>query len=109
MATTYTYPDAYLADFCTEERETRAIADVLVLAGTRTFSSAWTERLVIVQTYILACIENQANADDLFTAKLKTYRDQLSILLPQASLDADKTAEVQGAGLSLFSIELERA
>jgi hypothetical protein len=109
MALVYTYPDAYLADFCTEEREARAIADVLVMAGTRTFSADWTERLVIVQTYILACIENQASAEDLFTAKLKTYRDQQAIMLPQAALDADQTAEVAGAGLSLFSIPLERA
>jgi hypothetical protein len=33
----------------------------------------------------------------------------MGILLPQAALDADETAEVAGAGLSLFSIPLERA
>lgn len=108
MALTYSYPDAYLGEFCTEERETRAIADVAVMAGSRTFSDEWTERLVIVQTYILACMENQADKEDLFTAKLETYRKQLSVLLPQAISAADEASEtVSGAGF--FSIPLERA
>ena len=112
MALTYTYPDAYLAKFCTEEREARALADVeLMAAGTpdAEFSADWTERLTIVQCYILACLENQADAEDLFTAKLKTYRQQVALLLPQAIADADATADVNGAGVALFSIPLERA
>lgn len=112
MATTYTYQDAYLATFCTEERETRAIADVDVfeaqLPDGQTFSADWTERLVIVQCYILACMENQADAEDLFTAKLKTYRQQFDILLPQAIAGAAATAGTVGA-FGLFSIPLERA
>ena len=109
MATTYTYPDAYLSKYCTEDREDRATADVEVMAGTRTFSAAWSEKLIITQTYILACIENQANAEDLFTAKLKTYRQQMQIDLPMAIAAADEEADVPGAGLSMFSIPLERA
>jgi hypothetical protein len=109
MALTYTYPDAYLQPFCTEDREDRALADVAVMAGSRTFSASYIERLTIVQTYIIACMENQADAEDLFTAKLKTYRAQIAILLPQAIADADATADVQGAGVALFSIPLERA
>ena len=75
MATIYTYPDAYLAKFCTDARETRAIADVTLRATSAnvTFSADWTQRLVIVQCYILACLENQADAEDLFTAKLKNF------------------------------------
>lgn len=94
MALLYEYPDAYLAKFCVEERETRAIADVEVMAGDRTFSADWTERLAIVQTYILACLEHQADPEDLFTHKLKTYREELKRLLPQAERDADATADV---------------
>ena len=112
MATAYTYPDAYLAKFCTEEREDRALADVALMAASTpdaAFSADWTERLTIVQCYILACMENQADAEDLFTAKLKTYRAQSQILLPAAIADADATAEVNGAGLNLFSIPLVRA
>ena len=109
MATTYTYPDAYLSKFCDEAREARAISDVLVMAGSRTFSAEWTERLVITQCYILACQENQADAEDLFTAKLKTYRGQLSVQLPQATAAADADADVVGAGAAFFSIPLERA
>lgn len=108
MATEYTYPDAYLAKFCIAEREERAIADIAVMAGTATLSSEWTERLVITQTYILACQENQADPEDLFTAKLKTYRSQLNALLPQAlRAAADVAGEVSSVGF--FSIPLERA
>ena len=112
MAITYTYPDAYLAKFCTEEREARATADVELRATTAgyTFSAAWLERLVIVQCYILACLENQADAEDLFTAKLKSYRAQFDVLLPQALQAAATAAETTApAGFGLFSIPLERA
>lgn len=105
--TTYSYPDAYLAKYCTNEREARAIEDVEVMAGTHTFSAAWTERLVITQCYILACQENQASPDDLFAAKLKTYRQQLSALLPQAIIAAETTAG-NITGLGFFSIPLHR-
>ena len=104
--TTYAYTDAYLAKFCTDDREARAIDDVAVLAGADTFSADWTERLVVVQTYILACLENQADAEDLFTAKLKSYRQQLEVLLPQARYDAAQTADTVGFGL--FGIPMER-
>jgi hypothetical protein len=110
MATTYTYPDAYLARFCTEDRETRAIAQVELLAATTPdgeFAAGWTERLVILQTYIIAALENQADAEDLFTAKLKSYRQQLDVELPQALAAAAAASDVIG-GFGLFSIPLER-
>jgi hypothetical protein len=105
MALAYTYPDAYLSRFCTEAVETRALADVALLG---TFPAAWTERLAIVQAYIIACLENQADAEDLFTAKLKSYRAQMDTLLPQAKA-AEAAANSTTTGISLFSIPLERA
>lgn len=111
MATIYTYPDAYLARFCTEDREARAIAEVTLLAANTpdaAFDAGWTEKLVILQTYILACLENQADAEDLFTAKLKSYRDELNVNLPRAIAAAAEAGDVIG-GYGLFSIPLERA
>jgi hypothetical protein len=105
MATTYTYPDAYLGRFCTEARETRAIDDVAVHG---TFSDAWTERLVIAQTYILAALENQAQEDDLFAAKLKAYRDQFSALLPQAKRAAAEAAQ-ETSSVGFFTVPMERS
>jgi hypothetical protein len=106
MALTYVYPDAYLSKFCTEEREDRAIEEVTLLAGDRTFSADWTEKLVIIQTYILACLEHQADAEDLFTAKLKNYREEMALQLPRAQADADSTA---GSVASPYSFPVERA
>jgi hypothetical protein len=105
MALAYTYPDAYLSRFCTEDVETRALAAVALLG---TFPVSWLERLVIVQSYIIACLENQADAEDLFTAKLKSYRAQMDTLLPQAKA-AEAAAGDTTTGISLFSIPLERA
>jgi hypothetical protein len=95
--TTYAYPDAYLANFCTTEREARAIDAVEILAAGRTLSADWEERIVILQTYILACLEHQGDPEDLFTAKLKSYREEMAIQLPRALADADATADVVSA------------
>lgn len=109
--TTYTYPDAYLSRFCTDERETRAIADVELWAASTpdaAFDADWTERIVILQTYILACLENQAEPEDLFTAKLKEYRKELDVQLPRALAAAAAAGSVVG-GFGLYSVPLERA
>ena len=69
--TTYAYPDAYLSRFCTTNVETRALANVALFG---TFPAAWTERLTIVQAYIIACLENQADADNFHCLIPKTKR-----------------------------------
>lgn len=110
MANLYTYPDAYLAKFCDEDREARAVAEITRLAGVAgvTFSEDWTEQLVVVQCYILAAMENQADPDDLFSAKLKNYRARLSDLLPQA-ISAAKAADGQTSNVGIWTVPLERA
>lgn len=104
--TTYAYHDAYLGRFITDSLEARALDDVGVMAGTATFSSLWTERLTILQDYILAALENQGDENDLFGAKLKTYSKQLEIALTQARYAAAVEAETIGFGL--FGIPMER-
>lgn len=102
--TTLTYPDAYLAKFCTTDREARAFADVDNLG---TFATEWRNRLTVLRCYILACLENQSDTEDLFTAKLKTYRAEFDVTLAQArnaAADADSTG-----GAFIFSMDLERA
>lgn len=107
MALTYAYPDAYLDTRITEEREARAIEEVELLAGSRTLSAEWTEKLVILQAYILACLEHQGKVDDLFTAKLKTYREEMAIQLPRALAAADEEADVESG--SVYAIPVSRA
>lgn len=109
MTTTYTYPDAYLSKFCVDALEDRAIADIAVLG---TFNADWTERLTILRAYIIACLDNQADPDDLFTAKLKSYRAEFSSALAsaqaQAAADAAEEAGTQSS-FGIFTIPLERA
>ena len=109
MSTTYEYTDAYLSKFCTEAIEERAIADIAVMG---TFNEYWTEKLVTLRTYILACLENQADAEDLFTAKLKSYRAEMQQAATQAQAQAAAdAAEAAGTtdSFGMFSIPLERA
>ena len=99
--TTLTYPDAYLAARCNTDRETRAFADVDLLG---TFTTSWRNRLTVLRCYIIACMESQADPEDLFTAKLKTYRAEFASMLAQA-----QAATPDEAGSSfIFSVPLER-
>jgi hypothetical protein len=98
-----TYPDAYLAKFCTTEREDRAFSDVDT-AGT--FAAEWRNRLATLRCYIIACLENQSAPDDLFTAKLKSYRAEYDALLAQAK--AATPDAVTGLPATSFSVALDR-
>lgn len=103
MATTLTYPDAYLAKFCTEDREDRAFADV---DREGSFDTQARNRLAVLRCYVIACLENQASPDDLFTAKLKSYRAEYDAELVRARA-AQPDASPNGS--LVFSIPLERA
>ena len=97
------YRDAYLQRFCTETLEVIAYADVDDLG---TFTTTWRDKLTVVRCYILACLENQADPDDLFTSKYKIYSKEFEGLLAQARTAAEDS---EGNYLPVFSIPLERA
>lgn len=101
--TTLTYQDAYLAKFCTEEREARAFDEVDFLG---TFSNEWRNKLTVIKTYILACLENQADPEDLFSAKLSNYRKEFEFVLAQARAS---TPDAEGIIPPLMTIEMVRA
>jgi len=109
MSTNYDYPDAYLNRFVTDDVEERATADIALLG---TFNDDWTQRLVILRAYILACLENQADAEDLFTAKLANYRKEMTSATAQAqaqaAADAAETDHTTNS-FGVFTIPLERA
>jgi hypothetical protein len=101
--TTLTYEDAYLARFCTEEREDRAFDEVDQYG---TFSTAWRNKLTVIRCYILACLENQADPEDLFSAKLTNYRKEFEFVLAQARA---ATPDAEGIIPPILSVPLERA
>jgi hypothetical protein len=101
--TTYVYADAYLKSQVTDDRETRAIADVAAIA---TFSADWAQKLAILRAYILTCLECQAQPDDLFAQKLKHYRAEWDSVLTQAKA---ATTDTDGLPLPALTIPLERA
>lgn len=97
------YQDAYLQRFCTPEREARAFDAVDVYGS---FDAAWRNKLAQLQCYLLACLENQADDEDLFSAKYKLYRQHFEAMLTQA-----RAAQTPADGIttSVFSVEIERA
>lgn len=103
MALTYAYNDAYLKASVTEDRETRALADVNALA---TFAEPWLGKLTVLRAYILTCLECQASPDDLFSDKLKHYRQEWTAILSAAK---EATVDEDGNSIPSFSIPLERA
>ena len=98
----YEYRDAYLKKFCSYEIEQLAIDYVNSLG---TFTTAWIEKLAIVRAYILVCMENQANDDDTFAVKLKTYNKEFDALLVRAQT---ASADEDGNYAAIFSVPLER-
>ena len=110
MALAYTYFDPYLAPLVTEERETRALADVNAYRGD--YPAAWLERLTRLRTYLIVCQESQKAADDLFGVKLAQYRKEFDQTLPLANAAADAASAATGndTGMASFvSVELYRA
>jgi hypothetical protein len=76
------YTDSHLARLVTLERETRAYADVDALG---TFATPWRERLAVLRCYLIICLESQKGGmDDIFTAKLSSYRREYDTTLAQA-------------------------
>ena len=110
MALQLDYPDAYLAKFCIDEREARAFAEVDLLATSAgvTFSTDWRNKLALLKTYAIACIENQAAPDDLFSTKLKSYRAEFDATLARA-ISAAKAAADEVESALIYSVPLERA
>jgi hypothetical protein len=103
MALTYTYADAYLKSVVTEDREDRAMADVAAVA---TFAAEWVQKLTIIRAYILTCLECQAQPDDLFSQKLKHYRQEWESALASAKA---ATVDEDLNPMPTISISLERA
>lgn len=81
MALTLTYTDSYLKSLITEERETRALADVDRIA---TFPTEWREKLGVLRGYVLTCLESNAESEDVFSVKLAQYRKEFDATLLQA-------------------------
>ena len=103
MPLAHTYYDAYLKNHVTTEREDRATAEVAEYGA---FAAEWTARLVVLRTYVITCLECQAQPDDLFAQKLKHYRSEFETVLAQARA---ATPDDDGNPLPVFSVPLERA
>jgi hypothetical protein len=97
------YHDAYLAPLIaqTSEWETRALEDVAQLGS---FPDPWPDKLTVLRTYLLCCLETSASSEDVFTLKLKQYQDEFKETLKQARL----AANVPVPAYLPLSIALER-
>lgn len=70
------YNDKFLSPLTTAERELAAKEYVESIG---TFPEPWKTRLIVLRTYIIICNESlKGTPDDIFSAKLKTYRQEYS-------------------------------
>lgn len=102
MALTLTYYDSYLKPLITEERETRALAEVDRIA---TFATEWREKLGVLRGYVLTCLESNAEAEDVFSVKLAQYRKEFDATLLQAKAALNVVALAPALSLT---VALER-
>lgn len=104
MALTLTYHDAYLAPLIAnnEAWETRALADVAELGD---FPDPWPDKLAVLRAYVLCCTESLADETDVFSAKLKQYRQEWTASLQAARIAANVAA---AAPTRLFSVPIQR-
>lgn len=93
------YTDEYLKSEVTPEREARATKDVDALGA---LPADWRDRLIELRCYIVTCQECTTGMEDLFWAKLKSYRAEYD-----RSLLAAKSAAIPSQ--ALFSAPIGRA
>ena len=99
----YTYTDAYLSPLVTADRTARAESDVDAIGA---FATTWRDKLVVLRTYVLICLDSQKAPDDPFGTKLASYRKEWEAILAQAKA---ATTDATGMPLTRFTIPLERA
>ena len=111
MPLTQTYFDAYLTPLITQDRETRATAQV---ADEGAFPASWTSRLIVLRAYIITCQESMRAPGDTFEAKLTTYTREWKDALVSARLAQAAAVAATGGnsalagGGSFFTIDLIR-
>jgi hypothetical protein len=89
------FTDPFLAPECNSQRQAQARQDI---TASGTYSVSWTNRLIELRTYIIACQECMAADGDLYSVKLKAYEREFSTALNLAR--ADNAANGGGGGAS---------
>ena len=100
MALLYSYPDEYLAQRVTEDREQRAVKEIEKLYLTIQQNK---DSLIVLKAYIITALECSASDDDTFASKYKIYSKEYATALHNA-----KMQEKENAGKSLYSVVIER-
>ena len=101
MSLSYTYRDPFLADLVSQQNEDTAIADIAAIAD---FKDSDLETLVPYRAYVLCCIDNVKESQDIFATKKKMYEKEFSDALLLA-----RSKDIAGVTRSLFSIPIERS
>ena len=105
----YTYTDSYLKNRVTEDIEATAMEEIDAIREFPDDPIDWREKLVVLRTYILSCLEQTSASDDVFAVKLTHYRKEYDSTLSRAHAAANALEADQSQIISLQSIDLERA
>jgi hypothetical protein len=98
----YTYTDPLLKGLVSQNNEDVAVADVA--AFNANFTDNDLAGIIPYRAYVLACIDNVKDAQDMFATKKKFYEKEFDSAVALAR-SRDKT----GVAKSIFSISIERA
>lgn len=99
----YNYTDEYLD--ISQEQETRAIKEIAQFKFKNEF---YIEKLTILKAYIINCLENQTQKDDLYEIKLNHYKNEFSELLSNAKMDKANSKQENNLFLNNFNTPLYR-
>ncbi len=102
----YTYTDKQLTEIVTDPLEARAIEYIESLGTFPETPIDWKGRLVVLRVYLILCQEHAAAQDDLYSVKLKNYRNEFDAVLSSARDAAQEAGEEFNP---LFSIPIERS
>jgi hypothetical protein len=101
----FTYKDKFLAPLVTDDVESRAADDVAVLGS---FPETWRERLTVLKSYLVACLDNGKAPGDIFATKYDLYRKEFASTLDRARIAAAQAStdpEAKKSGVLTFTIE----
>ena len=93
----YSYYDEYLRPNILPHTELRAKLEINYLGLKNEF---FKNKLVVLKTYIICCLENQTTADDLFATKLKQYKTEFESIYNLALQDK-KQSELSDSAFAL--------
>ncbi len=104
----YEFTDPFLVRRVTPERIAAAEADVGALFDSARLSAFWHDKLVVLRAYVIAARENQSEANDLYSEKLKHYQREYEQALSSARAELARADAEAGRAVFMHAVPILR-